>query len=55
MVSAANGFVRVDPTPDIDGIKNLWDSVPDLKARGPVDLQRFVNARFVEQPLRELE
>jgi NitT/TauT family transport system substrate-binding protein len=47
--------VRSEPTPDLDGIQTAWESVPDLKARGPVDFRKFVEPRFVEEALREMK
>jgi NitT/TauT family transport system substrate-binding protein len=47
--------VRATPTPDIEGIQTAWESVPDLKARGPVDFRKFVEPRFIEEVLRELK
>jgi ABC-type nitrate/sulfonate/bicarbonate transport system substrate-binding protein len=49
-----NKNVRSEPTPDLDGIQAAWKSVPDLKARGPVDFKKFVEPRFVEEALREM-
>jgi NitT/TauT family transport system substrate-binding protein len=46
-----NKIVRSEPTPDLDAIQTAWDSVPDLKARGPVDLKKVVEPRFVEEIL----
>ena len=45
-------LVRVEPTPDLVGIQNAWDSMPDLKARGPMDLRRFVEPKFVDEVLK---
>ena len=47
-------LVRSEPTPDLIGIQNTWDSIPELKARGTVDLRRFVDSRFVDEVLRGL-
>jgi hypothetical protein len=44
-------YVRSEPTPDLDGIQTAWESVPDLKARGPVDFRKFVEPRFIEEVL----
>ena len=48
-----NRFLRSEPTPDLEGIQNAWDSVPELKAKSPVDLKRFVDGRFINQALNE--
>jgi NitT/TauT family transport system substrate-binding protein len=48
-----NRFLRSEPTPDLDGIQNAWDSVPEFKGRSGVDLKRFVAARFVDDALSE--
>jgi len=50
-----NKNVRSEPTPDLDGIQAAWESVPDLRARGPVDFRKFVEPRFVEEALREMK
>jgi NitT/TauT family transport system substrate-binding protein len=50
-----NRFLRSEPTPDLEGIQNAWDSVPEFKARAAVDLKRFVDARFVNQALNEIK
>ena len=47
--------VRSEPTPDLDGIQTAWESIPDLKARGPVDFKKFVDSRFIEEVLREMK
>lgn len=47
--------VRSEPTPDLDGIQTAWESIPELKARGPVDLKKFVDSRFIEEVLREMK
>ena len=47
--------VRSEPTPDLDGIQTAWESIPELKARGPVDFRKFVDSRFIEEVLREMK
>jgi len=47
--------VRSEPTPDLDGIQTAWESIPELKARGPVDFKKFVDLRFIEEVLREMK
>lgn len=47
--------VRSEPTPDLDGVQTAWESIPELKARGPVDFKKFVDSRFIEEVLRELK
>jgi ABC-type nitrate/sulfonate/bicarbonate transport system substrate-binding protein len=46
-------LVRAEPRPDLLGIQNAWDSIPELKARGAVDLRRFVEPKFVDEVLKE--
>jgi NitT/TauT family transport system substrate-binding protein len=48
-----NRFLRSEPRPDLEGIQNAWESIPEFKARSGVDLKKFVDARFVEEALRE--
>jgi ABC-type nitrate/sulfonate/bicarbonate transport system substrate-binding protein len=43
-----NRFLRSEPTPDLEGIQNAWESIPELKARS-VDLNRFIDPRFIEE------
>ncbi len=47
--------IRSEPTPDLDGIQTAWESIPELKARGPVDFKKFVDSRFIEEVLREMK
>jgi hypothetical protein len=51
----SNKFVRSKPTPDLDGIQTAWESIPDLKARGPVEFKKFIEPRFIEEVLREMK
>jgi NitT/TauT family transport system substrate-binding protein len=46
-------LVREEPRPDLAGIQNAWESIPELKARGSGDLRRFVEPKFVEEALKE--
>ena len=46
-------FIRVEPTPDLDNVQAVWESTPDLKAGGPVDSKRLIDATFVAEVLRE--
>src|SRR5262245_65592951 len=45
--------VRSEPTPDLDGIQTAWESMPELRARGPVDFRKLVEALFIDDVLRE--
>jgi NitT/TauT family transport system substrate-binding protein len=47
--------VRSEPIPDLDSIQTAWKSIPELKARGPVDFRKFVEPRFIEEVLREMK
>jgi NitT/TauT family transport system substrate-binding protein len=53
--SEVSRLVRAEPTPDLMGIQNAWDSIPELKSRGAVDLRGFVDSRFVDEVLREFK
>lgn len=44
-------LIRSAPTPDADSIRNAWDSTPELKAQGTVDLKKVVEARFAREVL----
>jgi len=46
---------RSEPTPDLDGIQTAWESIPELRTRGPVDFRKFVEPRFIEEVLREMK
>ena len=46
-------LVRAEPRPDLRGIQNAWDSIPELKTRGAVDLRRVVEPKFVDEVLKE--
>jgi NitT/TauT family transport system substrate-binding protein len=48
-----NRFLRSEPVPDLEGIQNAWESIPEFKGRSGVDLKRFVDARFVTDALSE--
>jgi NitT/TauT family transport system substrate-binding protein len=46
-----NRFLRSEPVPDLEGIQNAWESIPEFKGRSAADLKRFVDARFVTEGL----
>lgn len=48
-------FIRAEPTPDLESVQAVWDNTPDLKARGPVDMRRLIDASFVTETLKELK
>jgi ABC-type nitrate/sulfonate/bicarbonate transport system substrate-binding protein len=48
-----NRFLRSEPVPDLEGIQNAWESIPEFKGRSGVDLKQFVNAKFVTDALNE--
>ena len=50
-----NRFLRSEPVPELEGIQNAWDSVPELKAKSGVDLRKFFDARFVTEALAEMK
>ncbi len=49
-----NRFLLLDPTPELDGIRNTWESMPELRTRRDVDISKFVDARFVYEVLTAL-
>jgi NitT/TauT family transport system substrate-binding protein len=49
-----NRFLRSEPTPDLEGIQNAWDSIPEVKGKRAVDLKKFVDPRFVKAALDEI-
>lgn len=55
LYSEASKLLRSEPAPDLDGIRNAWESIPNLKNRGPVDLKNYVDARFVAEVLKEMK
>jgi NitT/TauT family transport system substrate-binding protein len=48
-----NRFLRSEPTPDLEGIQNAWESIPEFKGRSGVDLKKFIDARFVDEGIRQ--
>lgn len=49
-----NRFLRSEPVPDLEGIQNAWESIPEFKGRSSADLKRFVDARFVTDAINEI-
>jgi ABC-type nitrate/sulfonate/bicarbonate transport system substrate-binding protein len=49
-----NRFLLLEPSPNLDSIRNTWDSMPDLKGRKDIDLSKFVESKFVDEALRAL-
>ena len=49
-----NRFLRSEPTPDLEGIQNAWESISDAKGRSSIDLRKFVEPRFVNEAVREI-
>lgn len=49
-----NRFLRSEPVPDLEGIQNAWESIPELKGKSGVDLKRFIDARFVTEVMSEM-
>jgi hypothetical protein len=47
--------LRSAPTPDLEGLQNAWDSIPEFKARSGVDLKKFVDSRFINEALSEIK
>ncbi|HWP60774.1 MAG TPA: ABC transporter substrate-binding protein [Candidatus Acidoferrales bacterium] len=47
-------FLRSEPTPDLEGIQNAWESLADVKGR-PVDLKKFIEPRFVAEAVSALK
>jgi ABC-type nitrate/sulfonate/bicarbonate transport system substrate-binding protein len=46
-------FLRSEPTPDLEGIQNAWESIPHIKGRGGnVDVSKFVDPSFVREALK---
>jgi len=48
-----NRFLRSEPIPELEGIQNAWESVPELRAKGIGELNKFFDARFVSEALTE--
>jgi ABC-type nitrate/sulfonate/bicarbonate transport system substrate-binding protein len=46
-------FIRGEPTPDLDSVQAVWESTPDLKAGGPPDPKKLIDATLVAEVLRE--
>jgi NitT/TauT family transport system substrate-binding protein len=54
MLLATNKFMRSEPTADLEAIQNAWENIPDLQAKGAVNLKNFVDARFANEVLKEM-
>ena len=50
-----NRFLVLEPVPHLEGIRNTWDSMPELRSRKDVDLNKFVDGRFVDDALKALK
>jgi NitT/TauT family transport system substrate-binding protein len=50
-----NRFLRSAPTPDLEGIQNAWESIPEFRGRSGSDLKKFVDARFINEALSEIK
>ena len=50
-----NRFLRFAPTPDLEGLQNAWDSIPESRGKSGIDLRKFVDARFVNEALSEIK
>ncbi len=55
LYSETDRLMRSEPTPDLAAIQNAWESVPALKDRGAVDFKKFLDARFVDEVLKEFK
>lgn len=49
-----NRFLRSEPTPDLDGLQNAWESIPEMRGKTG-DLKKFIEPRFVTEALAELK
>jgi hypothetical protein len=45
----------LEPVPHLEGIRNTWDSMPELRSRKDVDVNKFVDGRFVDDALKVLK
>jgi NitT/TauT family transport system substrate-binding protein len=50
-----NRFLRSAPTPDLEGLQNAWDSIPESRGKSGIDLRKFVDARFINEALSEIK
>lgn len=53
--SETNRFLRSEPTPDLEGIQNAWDSLPEHKGKSAIDLKKFADPRFINEALSEMK
>lgn len=51
--SQTSRLLRSEPTPDLDGIQNAWESVAKSKNQGGVDLRKFIDGTFIRDVLKE--
>ena len=49
-----NKFLRSEPSPDLEGLQNAWESIPEMRGKA-VDLKKFIEPRFVTEALAELK
>jgi ABC-type nitrate/sulfonate/bicarbonate transport system substrate-binding protein len=53
LLADSRRFIRGEPTPDPDSVEAVWESTPDLKAAGPPDSKKLIDATFVAEVLRK--
>jgi NitT/TauT family transport system substrate-binding protein len=53
--SQTSRLLRSEPTPDLDGVKNAWESIAKPEAQGVVDLRNFIDETFTKEVLKEIK
>jgi NitT/TauT family transport system substrate-binding protein len=53
--SETSRLIRSEPTPDLDGIQNAWESIPGHQPLAVADFRKFIDARFVGEVLKEIK
>jgi len=53
--SQTSRLLRSEPTPDLDGVKNAWESIAKPEAQGVVDLRNYIDETFIKEVLKEIK
>ena len=48
-----NRFLRSAPIPEMEGIQNAWESIPEFRGRSGSELKKYIDTRFINEALNE--
>ena len=51
--SETNRFLRSAPIPEMEGIQNAWESIPEFRGRSGSELKKYIDTRFINEALNE--